>query len=297
MSKFRSDFRYQRRKYQRKLFPRRILEYDYNKELESTLGKLRLDHPVYYPEKINWIKWYHEDPLYVSCTDKFEVRKYVEDKGLGHILNELYGVYDRIEDIDFDSLPDSFVLRMTHGCGMNILCPDKTMLDKKQALKKMKRWWKIDYSIIQGEKWYTKIKPRIVCEKFLQDDTSHDLKDFKIFCFHGKPHVVQVDIGRYKNHLRNYYDVNWELRDVYCEHDNDTRGVPRPKQFDKMLEYARILSQPFMHVRVDFYEVNGEVVFGEMTFAPGSGVVPFTPISFLKEMGDLIHLPIEKNKN
>lgn len=291
MSEFRDNFRYMRRKVERSIAPVKTLEYDFNKVLKNDLGRLDFNNPIYYPEKINWIKRYLEDELYQKCTDKYTVREYVTQKGLGFLLNELYAVYDSVEEIDFDQLPDAFVLRANHGCGWNILCPDKSKLDIIQTKKKMSKWMKKNYYYVQGERWYKNIKPRIVCERFLRDHTTNDLKDYKIFCFHGVPHVIQVDIGRYVNHMRNYYDTNWNLRDVYCEHDIDTQGVKRPKELDKMLEYARILSEGFIHVRVDFYVVNEVIIFGEMTFAPGSGVVPFTPISFLKEMGDLMKLP------
>lgn len=291
MSEFRDNFRYIRRKIERSIAPVKTLEYDYNKILKNDLGPLDFNHVVYYPQKINWIKRYLEDERYQKCTDKYLVREYVIEKGLRHILNELYAVYDSVDEIDFDMLPDSFVLRANHGCGWNILCPDKSKLDIPLAKKHLRNWMKKNYYYVQGERWYKDIKPRIVCERFLRDNTTEDLKDYKIFCFNGVPHVIQVDIGRYVNHMRNYYDTDWNLRDIYCEHDIDPRGVKRPKELEKMLEYARILSEGFIHVRVDFYVVNEVIYFGEMTFAPGSGVVPFTPISFLKELGDLMILP------
>lgn len=291
MSEFRENFRYMRRKVERSIAPVKTLEYDYNKMLKEELGKLDFSNVVYYPQKINWIKRYLEDELYQKCTDKYTVRDYVKEKGLGHLLNELYAVYDSVDEIEFDKLPNSFVLRANHGCGWNILCEDKNKLDIEQAKKKLRKWMKKNYYYVQGERWYKDIKPRIVCEKFLRDSSTKDLKDYKIFCFHGKPHVIQVDIGRYVNHKRNFYDTNWNLRDIYCEHDIDQRGVKRPKELETMLEYARILSEGFIHVRVDFYVVDEKIIFGEMTFAPGSGVVSFTPTSFLKEMGDLMKLP------
>ena len=291
MSEFRENFRYFRRKIERSIAPERTLKYDYNKMLKDELGKLDFEHVVYYPQKINWIKRYLEDDLYQKCTDKYTVRDYVKEKGLGHLLNDLYAVYDSVDEIEFDKLPNSFVLRANHGCGWNILCEDKSNLDIELAKKKLRKWMKKNYYYVQGERWYKDIKPRIVCEKFLRDSKTKDLKDYKIFCFHGKPHVIQVDIGRYVNHMRNFYDTDWNLRDIYCEHDVDQRGVKRPKELEAMLEYARILSAGFIHVRVDFYVVDEKIIFGEMTFAPGSGVVSFTPSSFLKEMGDLMKLP------
>lgn len=293
MSEFRNNFRYFRRKIERTIAPIKTLEYDYNKMLAAEIGKLDFNHVVYYPQKINWIKRYLKDDRYQQCTDKYEVRKYIESKGLGFLLNELYGVYDSVEAIDFATLPDSFVLRANHGCGWNILCPDKSKLDISAAKKRLSKWMKKNYYYVQGELWYKNIQPKIVCEKFLRDSSTKDLKDYKIFCFHGKPYVIQVDIGRYVNHHRNFYDTNWNLREIYCEHDIDRRGVKRPRELEKMLEYASILSSGFIHVRVDFYVVDEKIIFGEMTFAPGSGVVSFTPASFLKEMGDLMQLSYE----
>lgn len=187
MSEFRDDFRYMRRKIERSIAPVKTLEFDFNKKLKNDLGRLDFNNPVYYPQKINWIKRYLEDELYQKCSDKYTVREYVTKKGLGFLLNELYIVYDSAEEIDFDELPDSFVLRANHGCGWNILCPDKSKLDISKAKKKLSKWMKKNYYYVQGERWYKDIKPRIVCERFLRDNTTDDLKDYKIFCFHGIP--------------------------------------------------------------------------------------------------------------
>lgn len=296
MSELGDDFRYMRKKIGRSIAPVKTLVYDYNKTLKEELGKLDFENVVYYPQKINWIKRYLDDELYQICTDKYTVRNYVKEKGLGHLLNELYAVYDSVDEIEFDKLPDSFVLRTNHGCGWNILCDDRSKLSVKHAKKKLRKWMKKNYYYVQGECWYKDIKPRIICEKFLQDDTTEELKEYKILCFHGNPHVIQVDIERNGKHMRNFYDTNWNLRDIYCEYENDKRIIERPRDLEDMLEYARILSEGFIHVRIDFFVVNEEVIFGKMSFAPESGVVRFTPISFLKEMGDLMKLPkISKN--
>lgn len=292
IGEIRSDFRYYRRKIERKIAPMAIIKYDFNKCMKNDLGKLDFNNVRSFSEKINWIKVYDDNPLYVECSDKYQVRNYIKKCGLEGILNKLYGVYNNVDEINIDDLPEKFVLKANHGCGWNIICPDKCNLDWKRAKKKLAKWMKMDYYNVQGEKWYSQIDRKIICEQYLEDKTHKDLKDYKIFCFHGKPHVIQVDIGRYVDHKRNFYDTEWNLRDIYCEHDNYLPGVERPKRFDEMLEYASILSGPFIMARVDFYVVNDKVYFGEITFAPGSGVVPFEPIEFLYEMGDLMHLPI-----
>lgn len=291
MGEFRENFRYHKRKIERSIAPVKTLKYDYNKMLKEELGKLDFDDVVYYPQKINWIKRYLDDELYQKCSDKYAVREYVQEKGLGHILNELYAIYDSVEDIEFHKLPSSFVLRANHGCGWYILCEDKSRLDIELAKKKLRKWMKKNYYYVQGERWYKDIKPRIVCEKFLRDSSGNDLKDYKIFCFHGKPHVIQVNLKGFKQGICNFYDTDWNLRDVYSGHAKEERGVKRPVELEEMLEYAGILSEGFIHVCIDFYVVKEEVIFKDMTFAPGSGVVPFKPISFLKEMGDLMKLP------
>ncbi|WP_162300550.1 ATP-grasp fold amidoligase family protein [Anaerosacchariphilus polymeriproducens] len=291
ISELRNDFRYFRRKLERKIAPIATLKYDFNKCMKKDLGKLDLSNVRSFSEKINWIKVYDNNPLYVECTDKYKVRNYVKKCGLEEILNDLYEVYDCVDEINLDKLPDKFVLKANHGCGWNIICSDKKQLDWSLAKKKLKKWMKMDYYNVQGEKWYSQIQRKIVCEQYLEDKKYKDLKDYKIFCFHGKPHVIQVDIDRYIGHKRNFYDTDWNLRDIYCEHDKYEPGVERPKKLEQMLEYAHILSEPFILARVDFYVVNDKIYFGEITFAPGSGVVPFEPVDFLYEMGNLMHLP------
>lgn len=233
-----------------------------------------------YTEKMQFEKIFDENPQKVILTDKYLVRKWVESKiGSGYLI-PLIGVYDSIKDIDFDSLPNSFVIKTNHGSSDVVVVRDKSNF-KKADWMRLKRIigtsMVTNYASYAYEMHYSKIIPKVIVESYI-DSGNDDLQDYKFLCFDGVPHFCWVDIGRFHEHKRNVYDLNWNLQKWNQFHyGNSAKLVEKPVNFEKMCEIARLLSQGFSHVRVDLYNVNGEIYFGEMTFTNGSGFEEITP--------------------
>ncbi len=258
------------------------------------LGKLpNIENPKGFNEKIQWIKLHDKNPLMTLCADKYEVRNVVESRVGPHILNKLYGVFESADEIDFDSFPESFVLKATNGCGWNIIVKDKSSLDRQKAKKKMKKWMATNYYPRKREWAYKNITPRIVCEKYLENKKG-SLIDYKILCFNGNPTLIQVDLDRYTGHTRAYYTTEWQRVDFLMKYPAHKGEVEEPESLKYMLEIARTLSSNFTFARVDMYDVNGNVVFGEITFYPASGWGWFSPEHWDAKLGDLLKLPAEK---
>lgn len=246
-------------------------------------------HPSNFNERlmaINLDTYYDQSqwPIRVIGADKYAVREYVEQKGLGHILNEIYGVYDSIDEIDWNELPNQFVIKTTHGSGKNYICRDKSEFDV-EAFKQLAKDWmkKNDFGLTTGEWHYNLIQPRIIIEKFLYtpgEDVS--LIDYKFHCIHGHVYGEYVCYDRdYQNgaHTVNYdhYDADWNLTDgVKPYFHPHQRPIPKPKHFEQMKKIAETLSEGINYVRVDLYEVGDKVIFGEMTFTPMGNYLPYT---------------------
>ena len=254
--------------------------------------KLNLQNPRTYNEKLQWIKLYDHNPLMPVCCDKYAVRKYVTDKGLSHLLNKLLWEGFNAEEIPFDSLPDKFVIKATHGSSFNIICTDKNSLDRKKTIKTCKRWLKEKFLPCYGEWFYGIEKPRIIIEKYLDDNTGR-LRDYKVYCFNGIPRIIGVDFGDKEHHYKDIYNTEWELQEG-CEMAYITNGnpLPKPEKLEEMLDYAKILSSDFLHARIDFYIVENNVIFGEMTFTNSAGFGKVKPEKFALEMGSYLNLPI-----
>lgn len=228
--------------------------------------ELNLENPETFIEKINWYKLNDRNPLMIKCADKVGLREYVSQNGFGEYLNECYGIYDNVKKINIHALPKRFVMKAAHGSHMNIIVKDIDLVNWKKASIIMKNWLKQDI-YWGGREWvYKEIPKRIIIEKYLEDD-SGELRDYKIFCFNGVPKFVQVDIGRFGHHTRNFYNLEWEFLDICDEVGcNPELKIIKPHSFVKMIEIAKVLSKPFQFVRVDFYEVNKKPYIGEMTF-------------------------------
>ncbi len=249
------------------------------------------NHPTRYTEKIQLYKMKYRNPVMHQCVDKYEVRKYVESKGLGHILNELYGVYDKPEDIDFESLPDQFVMKTTTGGGGQnvIVVTDKSTCNFEELRKKLALWEGINnIGALAGREWaYQDCKHRIVVEKFL-DGGRRSLIDYKLFCFNGEPKYLYVATDRKPGEYAYFgiYDIDFNKLPVYRADERRASLVEmKPKNYEKMIEVARKLSADFPHVRVDLYNINGIIYFGELTFYDGSGYFHYDPDEFDFEMG------------
>lgn len=255
--------------------------------------KLQLTNPQTYNEKINWLKLYWDNDLASVCADKFAVRDYVKQKGLSFLLNELIGVYEHVNEIDFDKLPEQFVLKATHGSGWNIICTDQSALDIQKSKKKMKAWLTDRYYLHSGEMIYKHIKPRIICETLIQSGNSNNgLQDYKIFCFNGKPFVIAVYTDRDDGRYCDFFDIKWNHLEVTRKGMHSGIDVPKPQQLENLIHYAGVLSEEFPHARVDFYLTPQKIYFGEITFFTSSGCRPFVPDAFDKVMGDQMVLPL-----
>ena len=272
-------------------------QYLIKKTFKQRLGReLDLENPVKFNDKLQWLKLYWYDPLAQICADKYRVRDFVAKKIGKEYLNDLYGVYESVSDLDLNKLPNSFVLKCTHGSGFNIICKNKEKINWKDEFKKIKRWLNTDYYLFKREWVYKDIKPRIICEKYLEEEQTGDLKDYKIFCFHGEPKLIMVVTDRFENQRRNFYDINWDLMDVSTRFPRENRGFSKPPNLDEMLELSRVLSKDFPHVRVDFYNVRNKIIFGELTFFHDSGYGIYKPVEFEIKMGSWLDLSKIKPK-
>lgn len=253
--------------------------------------RLNLKEPKTYNEKIQWIKLYDRNPLMPKCCDKYTVREYVTDKGCGNLLNDLLweGFYP--EDIPFDTLPERYVIKATHGSTFNIICTESGKIDRCQVIKKCKRWLNTQFLPCYGEWFYGVERPRIIIEQYL-DNGTYGLWNYKIYCFNGIPIYIGVDSddGTGKR-CKDIYDTQWNLMDnCTMAYPNSGSSIPRPGQLEEMLQYAAVLSKDFLHVRVDFYIANEKVIFGELTFTNSAGFGRVQPREFALKMGSCLNL-------
>ncbi len=253
---------------------------------------LNLKDPKSYNQKLNWIKLYYKNDLYKKCADKFEVRRYINDMGLGYLLPKLYWQGNYPEEIPFDSLPNEYVIKITNGSGNNIFVNNSKETNKTEVIKTLNKWLKSKYIPSYGEWVYEGINPSIIIEEMLIDKDGKTPKDYKFFCFNNYKAnnnipVIAVDTNRFTNHHRYMFDSDWKLLDnVKFGFPNKIyEKIEKPKNFDKMLEYANILSKKFPHVRVDLYNLEGKIYFGELTFFNGAGFDKIKPRSFDYDLG------------
>lgn len=242
--------------------------------------KLHLENPVRFTEKLQWYKINYRNPVMHQCVDKYKVRKYVKSKGLESILVPLYAHYDSIEQVEWDKLPDQFVVKTQNGGGgLNVVvCPDKSKLNISEINQKLQ--CKKKKSNYGGREWaYYGSEPGIVVEKLLENDEMPEagVNDYKFFCYAGKPKYIIVDVDRYIGHKRNFYDLQWNNLHVTSDCPAANREIKKPNNLNEMIRIAGILSKDFPYVRVDLYSVAGKVYFGELTFYPWSGYVEYTP--------------------
>lgn len=257
--------------------------------------KVDLKNPQTFNEKIQWLKLhdYPTNQLVIDGADKYKVRAYVEEKGLGNILVPLIGHWDKPEDIDWDKLPEKFVLKCNHGCAYNILCNDKSTFDREDAIKKMRKWMKEDFGAFNIETHYSKIKPHITCEEFLGDC----IIDYKFFCFNGEPKYIYVssDLIHDRQAQIGFFYLDGTkmplIRDDYAPMDIEEL----PPFFEQMKEAAKVLCQDFPFVRVDFFLANDTYYFAELTFTPSGGMMPFNPDKYDLEWGKMIDLSRVRN--
>lgn len=269
---------------------KQMIQFQYYMKLKR---KLNLKTPQRYTEKIQWYKLNYRNDLMPICVDKYRVREYIKSKGLNDILVQLYGAYDHADEIEFDELPEKFILKTTNGSGTNLICKNKSNLDATEIMEKVAGFLK-QSSASAGREWaYSHVKPKIIVEQLLEDHSSSDgsVNDYKFLCFAGKPEYIVLDVDRFTNHKRNIYDTSWN--DLHVSSDCPCSDVlyEKPDNLDEMLRVAEILCKDFPAVRVDLYSVAGKVYFGELTFFPWSGYVKYSPDEFDFEMGKKFILP------
>ncbi len=256
--------------------------------------KLDLKNPQTYNEKLQWLKLYDHKEIYTTLVDKQLVKKYVSN-----IIGEEYIIptlasYNSFDEIDFGELPDKFVLKTTHDSGGVVICTDKATLDIQETKKVLTSHLKKSF-FYQGREWpYKNINPKLIAEKYMVDESGYELKDYKFFCFNGtaKAMFIASDRGMCNEETKfDFYDMEFNHLPFTNGHPNSTKNIKKPKSFDKMKQLAEILSKDIPQVRVDFYDINGKIYFGEMTFFHWGGFVPFEPEFWDYEFGSWIQLP------
>ena len=253
--------------------------------------KLNLKNPKTFNEKLQWYKLYYcaDNQLIVDCTDKYHVRDYLVNKGYQNLLTGLLGVWDNAEDIDWESLPNQFVMKCTHGCAYNIICTDKTTFDFAKATKQLNNWLREDFSRFNVELHYGKVKPKIICEEFLGEA----ITDYKFFCFNGNPEFfyVSTDLVNDRQAEMAFFDMDGSKIPLVREDYKDIGEVIFPDYLNDMIEVSKKLSSDFPFVRVDFFITNDSFKFAELTFTPGAGMIPINPIEYDIEWGKKFKVP------
>ena len=251
--------------------------------------RLNLKDPRTFNEKLQWLKlfYWEKEERAVRCADKYAVREYIESVGKGEILNDLLYVWDDPDQIDWDLLPDRFVLKCNHGCGYNIICPDKSRLDRDSAVRKLKKWMSEDFSKFNAEPHYGKIRRKILCERFLEGE----VVNYNIYVFNGKAVFLSVagGLGDGSGGHLTYYNPDgtaapFKNRDFPAGRDALSPLLP------EMIETAEYLAAGFPMVRVDLFDVKGSVILSEMTFTPGGGLIPFDPAGADLELGEKLDI-------
>lgn len=257
--------------------------------------KIDLRNPKSFNEKMQWLKLYDRNPNYTKCVDKCEVKRIVADAIGEEYIIPLLGVWDKFEDINFEELPNQFVLKCTHDSGGVFICKDKKKLDKDKAEKILNKSLARSYYSVNREWPYKELKPRIIAEEYKEDSSTGELRDYKFFCFNGKVKCFKVDYGRFKDHHANYYDKDGHVLELGEELYPPIieKKIEMPQNLLLMEEFAEKLSSGIPFVRVDFYEVDGRVYFGELTFYPASGFGAFVFEGNDEMMGEWIDLPYQ----
>ncbi|MFB5283679.1 ATP-grasp fold amidoligase family protein [Peribacillus sp. Hz7] len=256
--------------------------------------KLNLKNPKTFNEKLQWLKIYDRHPKYIQMVDKYEVKKYITEKIGPDYIIPTYGIWNSFDEINFATLPNQFVLKCTHDCGGLIICRDKSTFDIEIARNKINRCLKRNY-FYNGREWpYKNVKPRVIAEKYMEDPSSIVLKDYKFYCFNGKPEFVQLSQGMEKHSTASMAFLTLEWGRLPFERSDFLRIhklPPKPLNFELMKSLAEKLAEGHLFLRVDLYEINENVYFSELTFSPTSGFIPIIPHEYDEQVGRLLVLP------
>lgn len=256
--------------------------------------RLNLDQPTEFMEKLQWLNQNIYDETYGDFVDKYEVRNYVEQKIGKDFLVDFIDVYDTVDAIDFNALPNQFALKGTHGSGYNVIVSDKATINEEDVKKELKKYLQSNYYNKYKERIYKQVKPRILAEHYLDQTDSENIVDYKFFCIHGKPKYIWVKTfydGKYRN---CYYDLEWnKIKDDSNSKNYLDKDLQKPYNLDELIGIAQKLSNDFIFVRVDLYSIDEKPYFGELTFFPWAALKRLTVERLNKELGELMHLPIE----
>jgi len=256
--------------------------------------KLKWDAPTEFNEKIQWLKVFYRPQILTQLVDKYAVREYIKSKIGSQYLNELYQVCDNPEDINYDSLPNKFVIKTNHASGYNIIVSNKSELKINQANKVLKKWLKINQYYRMGQEWaYKDVKPKLIVEKFLENKEESSLVDYKFYCFNGTAKLIQVHLDRDQNHKKGFFDLDFNplpFRNASPDKSISSK-IMKPDNLDEMKDLSEKLAKNFPFVRVDFYSINGKSIFGEMTFYPSDGRRDLIPDKYNSILGNYINLP------
>lgn len=268
------------------------------KEFKVRMGKeLNLNNPQTFNEKIQWLKLYDRHPEYTMMVDKYAAKQYVASKIGDEYIIPTLGVWTKFDDIDFDKLPNKFVLKCTHDSGGLVICKDKSTLDIAAAKRKIEHCLKRKYYYIHREWPYKNVPPRIIAEKYMTDNvntsTNETLKDYKFYCFDGKVRFLMINSDRnFKTSTKaDYFDRDFNWLDFTWGYEHANVRPVKPDCFDEMIAISEKLSKGLPHVRVDLYECNGQIYFGELTFYDGSGFDKIEPIEWDYKIGKMLKLP------
>jgi hypothetical protein len=249
-----------------------------------------LKSPETFNEKIQWRKLFGSDYQKTEYVDKLAVREIVKDKIGAEYLVPLISSYTDAHAIDWETLPNQFVIKATHGSGWVSFCRDKSILDKQAVEAKCANWLRTNFYRFAREPVYKSIVPRLMIEEYLDPDSATGVLDYKFFCFFGKARFIQVDAQRFTDHRRNMYDLDWNQYPVVYDHPNTMLPVEKPAQLAEMIRVAEKLAESHSFVRVDLYLINSHIYFGELTFYPIGGIGVFTPPSFDQYFGQFLDL-------
>lgn len=266
-------------------------------QFEQAVGyKPNIDNPRSFNEKMQWLKLYNEDPLLTKCADKYLVREYVKEKIGEEYLIPLLGVWDSPDEIDFDKLPNQFVLKVNWGSGQNIIVKDKAKLNIEETKAKLREWLKPHSNHYYfGFEWcYKNIQPKIIAEKYIEQ-IDGNLLDYKIFCNNGNPSFLFVGIDRHKDLKFNFYDLDFNLLPFKQHYDVSNKKIQKPECFQEMLNVAKKLSKDFLHARIDLFLIGNKIYFGEITFYHFNGMEPFEPVEWDYKLGEMLTLPTSQN--
>ncbi|WP_353890063.1 ATP-grasp fold amidoligase family protein [uncultured Clostridium sp.] len=266
------------------------------KQFKNVFGyELDLENPITYSEKLQWLKLFDRNPKYTKLVDKYEVKKIIAEMIGDEYIIPTIGVWDKFDEIDFTKLPQQFVLKCTHDSGGLVICKDKNEFNIKKAKKKIEKCLKNDY-YMQNREWpYKNVKPRIIAEEYMVDESGYELKDYKIFCFNGeaKAMFIASDRSNPKEETKfDFYDMNFNHLPFENGHPNSKKEIKKPESLELMTKLAETLSVELPQARIDFYDINGKVYFGEITFFHWSGFKKFEPKEWDEIFGGWIKLPL-----